>query len=291
MMEILASQPGMKYYDEPLNIRRSNVRRTGLFMEWQELMPDGDRREEILAYLRGLQQNRYRFMNPLPFRRNHRFVTSRNVFKIHGVEHLINDIKENCNGVVVFLLRHPIPTTMSRYTFPRLDQFVLSCHYEQKYLDAGTMREIRKIYCQGTKLQRGVLSWCYENLIPLRHSESKDWLVVTYEELLLNPEKMCQSVARYLNLPRVDIMLDAVNRPAANIAMSKDETHKILRESDQQSRRQAMVQKWKGKISEAEERGCFDILNLFGLDAYQYNRLVAHDRYLHFADTLTHLGG
>lgn len=285
MMEILASQPGMKYYDEPLNIRRKNVQYAGCFQEWRELMPDGNRRDDIIAYLQALQKNRYGFMNPLPFRRYHRFVTTRNVFKMHGVEHLINDIKNECNGTVVFLLRHPIPTTLSRHTFPRLDQFVVSCHYEREYLDAAQVREIRRIYCGGNKFQRGVLSWCFENLIPLRFSDVSDWFVLTYEELLLNSEMMCQALAHSLDLPSVPAMMGAVNRPAANIAMSGKETHHILGEADEGRRRQAMVKKWKGRITEADEKLCFEVLDTFGIDAYRFGRFVADERYLHFRDT------
>lgn len=290
LMEILASQPGMKYYDEPLNIRRSNVQQTGLFREWHDLMPDGDRREDIINYLKALQSNQYRFMNPLPLRRNHRFVTNRIVFKIHGVEHLINDIKQECGGTVVFLLRHPIPTTLSRYTFPRLDQFLLSCHYEREYLDAAQVREIRRIYCLGDKLQHGVLSWCFENLVPLRFSDTTGWVTVTYEELLLNSEPACRLLAQRLNLPDVATLVAAVNRPAANIAMSGKDTHSILREPDEQNRKRSMVTKWKEKITDADERRCFDVLDLFMIDAYRPKRFVSHERYLHFHDTVNASG-
>lgn len=291
MMEILASQPGMKFYDEPLNIRRSNVQHTGLFKDWREIMPDGGRRDDIIDYLKALQENRYRFMNPLPFRWNHRFVTDRIVFKMHGVEHLINDIKSECNGSVVFLLRHPIPTTLSRYTFPRLDQFVLSCHYEREYLDAAQVREIRRIYCQGDKLQRGVLSWCFENLVPLRFSDTADWVTITYEEMLLNSERMCRLLAQRLNLPDVETLVAAVNRPAANIAMSGKDTHNVLRDPDEQNRKRSLVKKWKNKLTEAEEKACFDVLDLFGIDAYRPTSFTAHERYLHFSDTSAWLNG
>jgi len=285
MMEILASQPGFKYYDEPFNIRRSNVQHAGLVHEWREVMPDAGRSADLIRFLQELQLNQHRFMNPAPFRRHHRFRTNRIVFKIHGLEHLINDIKSSCNGQIVFLLRHPIPTTLSRYVFPRLDHFIASCHYQQNYLDDSQIREIRRIHCGGSNFQRGILSWCFENMIPLRFADSQDWLTVTYEELLLNPEKTCHSMAETLTLPRVDMMLHAINTPAANIKMSKQDTLNILKDSDEQMRRHALVSKWKGKASADEEKQCFEILELFGLDVYRHGRLVAHDRYLHHPDT------
>ena len=54
MMEILASQPGIKFFDEPVNIRRPNVQRTGVFRDWLDLMPDGRRVEYILQFFLAL---------------------------------------------------------------------------------------------------------------------------------------------------------------------------------------------------------------------------------------------
>lgn len=286
MMEILASQPGFKYYDEPFNIRRPNVQYAGLIQEWREIMPDAGRDNDLIRFLQELQQNRHRFMNPPPFRRHHRFLTNRIVFKIHGLEHLINEIKNRCNGSIVYLLRHPIPTTLSRHVLPRLDHFMASCHYRNNYLNETQAREIRKIHCGGTDFQRGILSWCFENLIQLRFTDTRDWLLVTYEELLLNSGKTCRTLADRLGLPSVDTMIAAVETPAANIKMSKQDTLRILQGGDEQNRKRALVAKWKDRISDADERSCFEILELFGLDAYRYNQFVAHERYLHHADTV-----
>lgn len=287
MMEILASQPGFKFYDEPFNVRRPNVQYAGVVREWREIMPEAGREADLIRFLQDLQVNRHRYMNPLPFRRQHRLVTNRIVFKIHGLEHLINEIGSACQGQIVFLLRHPIPTTLSRYVFPRLDHFIASCHYQKNYLDDAQIREIRQIFCSGDNFQRGILSWCFENMIPLRFAETKHWLFVTYEELLLNSAKTCQTLAERLQLPRVDVMLRAIDTPAANIKMSKQDTLKILQDSNALKRKMGMVKKWRDKVSDQDQKRCFEILHLFGLDAYQADRLVAHDRYLHHGDTLS----
>lgn len=288
-MEILASQPGLKYYDEPFNIRRTNVQDVGLFREWREMMPEAERSEDIIRFLQDLQKNRHRVMNPPPLRRNYRPITNRIVFKLHGLEHLINEIKDQNNGLVVFLLRHPIPTTQSRYMFPRLDHFMSSCFYRERYLSEAQYKEIQSLHCKGSKLQRGIVSWCFENLIPLRFSPTQDWLFITYEELLLNPENTCRILADRLSLPRVDRMLEAINTPAANIAMSRKETLEVLNSADEQRRRITMVKKWRSKITSEEEARCFEILDLFEIDAYRPKHYVAHERYLHDPSTAQRL--
>jgi len=184
VMEIIASQPGMKYSDEPFNIRRDDVGRTGLFPDWESVMPDTGDPERIVGYLNALAHGRYRYMNPRPFRRNHRLLTDRIVFKIHELEHLVGFIAERWHGSILYLLRHPIPTTLSRRVFPRLDLFLRSDYYAGLLGDGAGLEEIRALGARGTHLQRGTVSWCYENLIPLRFCDF-DALVVTYEELVL----------------------------------------------------------------------------------------------------------
>src|SRR5436190_11845966 len=59
VMEILASQPGMKYYDEPFNIRRDNVARIGLFTKWEDLMADTDDPDRVITFLNDLVAGEY----------------------------------------------------------------------------------------------------------------------------------------------------------------------------------------------------------------------------------------
>lgn len=282
MMELLASQPGMKYFDEPFNIRRRKVQKAGRFRDWYSVMPGSDDLDAIVSYLNDLASNRrHRFMNPPPFRRNHRWLTNRVVFKLHELEHRINDIKERCGGVVVFLLRHPIPTTLSRAQLPRLEFFRTSEVFRERYISAEQQREIDDLLSRGSWLQKGVVSWCYQNLLPLKHMDSSDWTFVTYEELLLNSRAMCRFLYDRLDLDDLSAMQAAVNEPATNITMSHRSTLEILNDDDIMRRNLGMVTKWRSRLSSGDERRAFEIMELFGLDTYSLGRCIAHDRYLH----------
>jgi hypothetical protein len=285
LMEMLASQPGMKYYDEPFNIRRSNVQETRLFRNWLDLMPEGNRSSDIIAYLRALQSNRYRFMNPPPFRKNYRAFTRRIVFKIHELEHLISQIETQCNGQIVYLLRHPIPTTLSRYVFPRLPLFLESPYYNKTLLRPSQVREIRQLASQGSVFERGIISWCYENLIPLRFSPSDEWLFISYEELLLNSGRLCEIMAQNLDLPDIPRLLKALGTPSANITMSRVDTLAILEDDDERRRKTRLVTKWKDKVTQKDAERFDEIMALFDLDAYRSDSFVVHSRYLHIPDT------
>jgi hypothetical protein len=284
VMEIIASQPGMKYYDEPFNIRRDNVQRTGLFPDWESIMPDSGDADVIVRYLNDLAAGKYRYMNPPPMRRNHRWLTNRIVFKIHELEHLIGTIAKRCNGTVLYLLRHPVPTTMSRRTFPRLDLFLRSQYYARLIGDEARRRTIHRIAETGSHLQRGVVSWCYENIVPLRFPDFEG-LFVTYEELVLNPERAATLLAERLSLPDREALLRTFSQPSTNINMSSKQTRSLMAESDHRQRRRHLVEKWVASITPRDEAHVTEIMEMFGLEIYRGDRPLAASSYLHFQDT------
>jgi hypothetical protein len=287
LMEIIASQSGMKYFDEPVNIRRRNVKKTAIFNNWEDIMPDKHRDKDIIKYLKDIKQNKYRFMNPPPFRKNHRFFTDRLVFKIHELEHMINYVRDECDAYILYLLRHPIPTTLSRAVFPRLEYFLKSNYYREKYLTNGQYLEINKICEKGGHFEKGVVSWCFENLAPLNTPDNKNWLFISYEELLLNSDKTCRTMAEKLQLDEPLKMIKALNKPSTNIAMSKKDTLSILQDSNEQRRKEKLVTKWKNKITENEEKAAFHILEIFGMETYKFNSYIPDKRYLHHMDTMS----
>jgi hypothetical protein len=284
VMEILASQAGMKYYDEPFNVRRDNVARVGLFTKWEDLMPDTDDPARVTKFLNDLVAGEYPFMNPPPFRPHHRLLTDRVVFKIHEMEHLIGRIARDCNGLVVYLLRHPVSTTLSRTVFPRLELFLSSNYYADAVGDATRLREIRRIGAAGTRLQKGVVSWCFENLIPLQRPDF-DGLFVTYEELLLNPSRSCDLFMQRLQFDDRNKMMEAFVTPAANISMSSAETLQEMAKTDPLDRAVSLISRWQAKVTPDDRTAVTEIMGLFGLNIYSGASVLAHPSYLLFDDT------
>lgn len=284
LMEIIASQPGFKYYDEPLNPRRENVAYGRMFPDYSSLMPGSGDPDRIIGYLKALQAGRHRYMNPPPFRRNHRFFTNRIVFKIHEIEHLMDQVASECGGQLVYLLRHPIANSISRTVQPRLEMFLNSPHYAALVGEPERTLEIRSIAKSGTPLQRAVISWCYENLTTLR-APNPAMLVVTYEELVVNPVKSCDLLMQQLDLPDRESMLAAFERPAINIRMSQAQTLAAMSSPDAEKRRIRLVSKWQDTITEQQYGQVENLMRLFALDAYDARYSLASHSLLHFADT------
>lgn len=286
LMEIIASQPGMKYYDEPFNIRRNNVQRTGLFSRWEDLQPEYADSKKITDYLNALSKNRYRFMNPPPFRKNYRPLTNRIVFKLHELEHLIDTIAQECNCQILYLVRHPIPNSLSRAVVPRLNQFLTSKYYRETCLNEAQWRDIGNVARTGSDLQRHVVSWCFENIIALRSCHASGWTVLSYEELVINPEKSCDLLYRELDLEDRNRLLASVSKPAANIKMSEQESVDIIRSDSGRARNRRLLTRWKDKVTSQEEQEAFDVLAIFGIDAYQRDMFLPNHWLLNFDDTV-----
>lgn len=286
LMEIIASQKGMKFYDEPFNFRRSDVARTRIINSWQEFMPEHAEQENVIHFLQGLSENRHGFMNPRPFRPYHRFFTDRIVFKIHELEFMAERIREALGAEIVYLLRHPIPTTLSRSVYPRLDSFMSSNYYRSKYLSsASRWQKVRDVYEKGSNLDKGVLSWCFENIDALKLGTMPHWTFITYEEILLNPVASCNHLANVLCLDNRDLLLEAVDQPSTNIRMSNQETQQILKEQNDVERRKNLVTKWRHKVKSSEEDSAMSIMEVFDLDIYIKDRPIATRSHLLFDDT------
>jgi hypothetical protein len=168
--------------------------------------------------------------------------------------------------------------------FPRLHLYPGSPYYDALIADPARRREIAGLAESGTHLQKGVVAWCYQNLVPLTRPDF-DGLVVTYEELVLNPVKSRDLLCDRFQFPDRDGMLRAFERPSSNIAMSNTQTLEMMHDADARARRVKLVTKWEGKITPEERQQVSHIMDLFGLDVYTGASAIAAPRFLHFADT------
>jgi hypothetical protein len=284
VMEIIAADVGMKFFDEPLNVRRRNVMYSGLFPTWESLMPDSGDTDRIIGFLQELQKGRCSYMNMTPFRRNYRPITNRIVFKIHEIEHLIDVVAERCGGQIVQLHRHPIPTSFSRHALPRLELFTKSDYYASVIGDSTRNAEIRRIAAQGSDFERSIVSWCYENVVALRKSNPA-WLTVAYEELVLNPQPSANLLADRLHLRDRQAVLNAFERPAANISMSHQQTLEAMNNPDARRRRYQLVTKWQKSVTPEQLDQAARILGLFEISAYDARQPLPGRKLLHFDDT------
>lgn len=280
LMELIMSQPGFRYCDEPFNIRTYPIFKQLGTREWSDIYKI-DALENIKNYIQsfinGSRPCHARIKHSLPFGKNYRPKTLRIVFKIlHACEDNINWFEQSFNGKIIFMMRHPIPVSLSRKTLPRQSTFLdsdYSRHFSKAQMDFG-----KSIYKDGTQLEKAIVSWCFQNMVPLR-DKTKDWILITYEQLVLDPSPIIALMALELNLPFPQKMLDRIGVPSETTWQSEERTKKVLSSILDKSQKKYLIEKWKSKISEKDEKSLMSILDVFNINVYSAGNTLPSDKY------------
>jgi hypothetical protein len=275
LMELLADQPGFKSCSEPDDLRNPSVRRHLGISDWTTLY-NLDSERLLRRYFEGFCSGRLRFMNPRPSLRRFRPVTRRIVFKLlHSGEDRIAWFRDTFNGRVVLMLRHPIPVSLSREVHPRLRAFLESDY--RRHFDAPQLAFAERTAERGSKLERGMLDWCLQNAVPLRDAQP-DWVVLSYEQLLLDPRPLIERMVAALELPDAGAMLARIDVPSRTVNKSDRRTARALDEPRSASRNRFLLEKWREKVDAREERRLMEILERFGIDVYTPGDVLPSER-------------
>ncbi len=172
LAEIIATQGRFKIMNEPFDPRWPVKRGTLRLDDWEELLYPENRpaiKSHIELYLRSRDRD-IRFKPESPFSDFWHLYTNRIVFKIlFAGEDCINWARDQFNGHIILLLRHPIPVSLSRRKLPRLRSFLTppySDNFSRQQLDHA-----QSVLDEGEYLQTAVLDWCLQNAIRLRNVE------------------------------------------------------------------------------------------------------------------------
>lgn len=283
IMQLLSSQPGIKYSAEPLYLPRWNFYKQKLPQrqdsKFMHLEISG---EKILKrYFSGILNGKIQVSPPWNiFDKDYNFFTNRSVVKICNGLSLINWFEENFDIQIVYLVRHPISTALSIINQGWPDTagaFLNNKFFTETYLNKRQLEFAKDIKRYGSRLQCLVIEWCLENLVPLRslQKRSNDWIVVTYEELVMNPEKVIDILCEKLDLEDKNKIKKKIFQPS----MSVD---KLTHQHIESKNNEYLLKRWKDRVSEREERQVFKILKRFGIDAYNYGDFMPCSSLLHF---------
>ena len=270
--KIVASQPGFAYIDEPLNWKRFCTKRTPIKPDYQYICSDPNRREAFKRYFDDILSNKMTIHFPLAFWRPFFTVCpNRYVFKCINGKDLINWFEENFNIHVVYLLRHPIATALSRINWNWSDinrrfSFMLNDRFFLELTPSELVEYARRKLSNGSEIERFVTGWCIENYIPLIHLDKTRWVIVSYEELLVNSRGVLSTLHNKLDLRNLDLMLSQITMPSGSTSAYQD-TEKLMRASNKDTNKY-LIERWRRKITEEEEKKVFEILHNFGINVY-----------------------
>lgn len=290
VLNTVAAHPGMRYVGRPfMTAHRSRWRKAipdlagtaahhGAHDFWQYIHFEGEALEQFERFARRIVTAQWHIYPTLHWRAPyfHR-KTDRVIFQVHTITTLIEWFDETFPVDTAILLRHPIPNALSIMAHGWRDEcadFVNHQWFVDTWMTGPQVDRARQILAEGTELQRNVLDWCLRMLVPIRAWESgrhPQWLVLTYEQIVMEPEKMVHAISRQLDLPDTEAMMRQVKLPSRNV--SADTADKIF-DPDY------LLGRWQSKLSAGEIEEAMKIVAAFDLDAYTPGSTMPADRLL-----------
>lgn len=287
LMDLLYSQPGIKFCAEPLYLGRWNRHKLKLPRKEDSKFIDLTKREEriLKSYFNAILNGSIEVSPPWNIReKGYSFFTNRYVVKICNGLSLIEWFEKNFDVHIVYSVRHPISNALSiiNLTWKDIaDAFLNNRFFVEKYLNNTQLRYARNIKKSGSRLQKVVLEWTLENLIPIRtiKKEEKKWVVLTYEEMFLNPRKVVDLLYNKLNLEDKKLMIESINKPSRSATM---ESAKNIDERNMDF----ILKRWKEKVSDKDEKDIFDILEVFDIEVYKYGSFMPDVSFFNFPEDI-----
>jgi hypothetical protein len=197
------------------------------------------------------------------------FRSTRLLLKVTDANSMIDWFDRNYDLDIVYLSRHPIPQALSCIRngwtlhvrpFQRNERFV------ERHLDPSLVSYAYKVLDTGSELERFVLNWTLENLVPARLlADRPHWSYLSYEQCVLEPDDTVRSIAATLGLADVEAMERTVASASRSSILSAGATLERIAAGDLAY----LVGGWRDRVDADEERQAMAILERFGIDLYR----------------------
>jgi len=273
LTELISTQPGFTYCNEPFDIRNPFPRLffgASTFREAYELEYD-----YVEKYLKKISEGNVRLFSTPPWKDFYTQRSKRIVFKIiHFCENYTDRIQRSFGGYRLLLVRHPIAVSLSRKEYPRIGALL-----ETKYSEGLKEREIKlskDIFKSGSKLEKGVVSWCIQNKYMISSFDEDE--VITYEQMVSDPIPIVNFLQKEMDLDEDELMLERLSIPSGSTRKSDYDTQKFI-EKNKSNKRDFLAKKWKKQITDKKEDRLMNILKVFNIDVYDYGNFWPHKKY------------
>lgn len=276
--ELIGSQPGVRFCNEPFNLRIPHVEHYFSTNDWSKLYADPTN-PRVFEYLDSIHDDGRdtAFFKAFPFRKHYRLTTDRIVLKVlHALEDRMGEVEDRYRGLMVLLLRHPLAVSTSRKSCPRLSIFLSSPY--ARHFSSEQLSIAKSLVNTGSPLEKLVLSWCLQNAVML-NKRRPHWLVMTYEQLTLDSDTMVDHVCDRLDLDNRALIKERLGRASGSSNQSDPKTQDVLSAGRTQDGANFLVEKWRNRVTPEQEQHLMAMLPEFGIDAYTAGDLLPAPHY------------
>lgn len=271
LRDMIYSQPGFNYIDQPFDLTRNqfNPYRQNLpdFSSGQLVQMSDDELKQVENYLNRLLARRYIVRSQWRvWSKSYHWIWNRYVVKELNAKPLMPWFERiwSKRAMIVYMTRHPLASassTLHKKWQHTAGVFLRSPEFCRQYLDAEMASLSQQIIEDGSALEKFVLDWCLENLVPSRLWQSSSWLTVSYEALVRDPLAACQRICSRLDLPDIDRMVQVASLPSPSATKN---SRRDIEERGAQSRLDA----WRREIDLADLAKISRILDTFQISLY-----------------------
>jgi hypothetical protein len=156
----------------------------------------------------------------------------------------------------IFVIRHPCAVVLSRMqlnwaTDEDIQPFLSQGELVEDYL-SDKVEIIQRVK---TEEEKHAIIWCISNLVPIHQFGSKDFNVIFYEEMCINPEVEIARLFKIINVDYRDSVFENASKPSTTSLRSSA----ILTGEDR-------IANWAMKLSKTQIVNILNIVQDFGLD-------------------------
>ena len=281
LLELISYQKGIRSISEPLSlslVTHPRVNEFGSFRAGngysfiQKPIP-------LKSYFEDIFSGKLNPFSPIKtFRKNFRtyhYFTNRSVVKVCHGKGLIKWFAENFDVDIIYFYRHPVPTALSmikRRFNTKLAGLLEDELFIQKYLSEKQLQFAKKIQKDGSEIEKFVLSWTLENIIPLKTiSNGFDCYKLSYEELVLFPQKCIEWLSNNFKLNKAIL--------EKKFHLSSSTTIKSF-QKDEYKKNSSLINSWRNGLSEKVEKRIFEIVENYDVDLYTFGEDLPNKKYL-----------
>ena len=241
LMQVIGSAPGVRSLDQPFSVMTANLtpghyRRIPKYPYGEIVSPAEDEFEALEAYVTSLLAGELPLNAPYRFwERGFERKTNRQVLKIVGAKSIIEWLDTRFGIQVVYVSRHPITQSLScirnGWTLTAR-AFLDNPRFVDAWLPGPVEARCHDLLSNGTELERFVMNWGLENMVPIRSDRRDHWLNISYEHTALFPDATIELLDSRLDLGGVEILRSALNRPSRSSRLSTAERRSAMRRGD-----------------------------------------------------------
>lgn len=281
LMNMIYSQPGVDYINQPLDLWQYHPHfdrlphpRLSKFITLEKI------EEQLLRnFFNDLLSGQIRLRNQWnvcdPC---FNFYVDRLTIKICNAHDLIEWFAENFEIDIIYLIRHPIPVSLSiikREWRNAAFAYLENTRFREDHLDSAIQRFARDLLAHGTTLQKYVLEWCLENLYPMKVFRQQGWLTLAYEEVILRPGKVSELICSLFDLPDLEPMRNTILSPSRTTL--PDSKHLIQAKGPSH-----LVKRWLKQVDLKDIGNIDKVLEAFGVEIYKASSPYPASELCHF---------